>query len=225
MNDLILSDYGLTEKNGIPVVDSRHVAEKFHKRHDHVLRDISAAIQNFFEIGQPKFGESNFIKSNYKNEQSKKQPEYLLTRDGFSYIAMGFSGNRAAKFKIDYINAFNQMESFIKNLLEAKIDFPEFTDAIMATHEEPKHYHFSNEVDMINRIVTGMSAKQYREEHGIEQGKSIRPFLEPDQMELVKNLQRIDIGLIFALPSFEHRKRVLEAQFNRMQQMILSTIG
>jgi len=220
MNELVLSEYGMTEKNGIPVVDSRHVADKFHKRHDHVMRDIEIALATFSQLDNPKFGDTNFVKSHYRDSQNRKQTEYLLTRDGFSYIAMGFSGKKAAKFKIDFINAFNQMESFIKNLVEAKIDFPEFTDAIMAMHEEPKHYHFSNELDMINRIVTGMSAKQYREEHGIEQGKSIRPFLSPDQMEMVKNLQRIDIGLIFALPSFEHRKRVLEAQLVRMQRLI-----
>jgi len=212
--DLTLSEYGLTEKNGVPVVSSRQISEKFHKNHADVLRSIENS-----DCSED-FRKRNFAVSSYR-EGKGKYKEYLLTKDGFSFTVMGFTGKKAAKFKEAYINAFNQMESFIKNLLEAKIDFPEFTDAIMATHEEPKHYHFSNEVDMINRIVTGMSAKQYREEHGIESGKSIRPYLSPDQMELVKNLQRIDIGLIFALPSFEHRKRVLEAQFNRMQQVIL----
>ncbi|MCX7772941.1 MAG: Rha family transcriptional regulator [Clostridia bacterium] len=222
MTSLILNEYGMTEKRGVPVVDSRHVAEKFGKRHDHVLRDIQTAIQNFSEIGQPKFGESNFIPSHYRNEQNKKQPEYLLTRDGFSYIAMGFTGKKAAKFKIDYINAFNQMESFIKNLLEAKSDFPEFTDAIMAAHEEPKHYHFSNELDMINRIVLGQSAKQFREAHGIESGKSIRPYLNADQIGAVKALQRIDIGLIITIPSYEQRKGILEQQFLRIGQRRLT---
>lgn len=223
MSNLIINNqFGVTEKNGIPVASSRYVSEAFSKNHQHVLRDIRSALDNFESIGQSRFGQSNFIEGHYKNEQNKKQPEYLLTRDGFSYIAMGFTGKRAAEFKIAYINAFNQMESFIKSLFEAKADFPEFTDAIMSTHEEPKHYHFSNELDMINRIVTGMSAKQYREERGIEHGKSIRPYLPLEQMHAVKSLQRIDIGLIVAIPDYEQRKRILESEYRRLQQKALS---
>lgn len=217
-----VDDFGMTERDGIPVVSSRHVAENFSKNHQHVLRDIRSALVNFESIGQSKFGQSNFTESYYKNEQNKKQPEYLLTRDGFSYIAMGFTGKKATQFKIVYINRFNQMESFIRNLIEAKADFPEFTDAIMAAHEEPKHYHFSNELDMINRIVTGMSAKQYREQCGIEPGKSIRPFLSESQISAVKTLQRIDIGLIISIPDYKNRKQVLEQQFIRMQRKALT---
>lgn len=224
MSDLMLNNqFGVTEKNNIPVVSSRNIADTFNKNHQHVLRDIRIALDNFETIGQSRFGQSNFINSTYKNEQGKRQPEYLLTRDGFSYIAMGFSGKKAAEFKIDYINAFNEMESFIKNLLEAKLDFPEFTDSIMATHEEPKHYHFSNELNMINQIVTGMNAKQFKEFHGIDKDThSIRPYLSAEQLEAVKSLQRIDIGLIHSISDYQQRKSILESQYVRIKAKLLS---
>jgi Rha family phage regulatory protein len=218
---LALSNFGLVEKNGVPVVSSRYIADTFGKEHKDVLEVIRKATE--FNSGlSENFRQRNFTPSSYKNEQNKKQPEYLLTRDGFSYIAMGFTGKKAAQFKEAYINAFNQMETFIKDLVEAKADFPEFTDAILASHEEPKHYHFSNECSMINKIVLGVDTKKYRELQGIEAGKSIRPYLAPEQLKLVKMLQKIDIGLIYSTPDFQERKRILEKQYQRLVQKAIS---
>lgn len=211
MSNLLPSDFGVTEKKGIPVVSSRYVAESFSKEHDNVLRDIRN-----LECSD-KFSSLNFEESNYK-VRGKKYPEFLMTKDGFTFLAMGFTGKKAAQFKEDYINAFNQMESFIKNLIEAKSDFPEFTDAIMQAHDEPKHYHFSNELNMINQIVTGMTAKQFKEFHGLENISSIRPYLTHEQLEAVKTLQRIDIGLIYSISDYQERKGMLEKQFVRLSQ-------
>ena len=218
MTNLIINNqFGVTEKKGIPVVSSRYVAENFGKRHDHVLRDVGTIKNQVSE----QFGLLNFGESSYRNEQNKRQPEYLMTRDGFSILVMGFTGKKAMQFKEAYINAFNQMESFIRDLLEAKTDFPEFTDAIMQAHEEPKTYHFSNECNMINGIVLGMSARKYKELNNIE-AKSIRPFLSHSQIAAIKSLQRIDIGLIYTIPDYYQRKEMLEQQFNRLQQRALS---
>ena len=204
-----VDEFGMTEKDGAPVVSSRYIAQVFGKRHDNLLSTIrNLAYSSEFRL-------LNFKESCYKNEQGKRQPEFLLTRDGFSILIMGFTGKKAIAFKEAYINRFNQMEEFIKNLLEAKTEFPEFTDAIMAAHEEPKSYHFSNELDMINRIVLGMSAKKFRETRGIEKGKSIRPYLAPEQAEAIKSLQRIDIGLVLAVQDFQQRKAILESHYQR----------
>jgi Rha family phage regulatory protein len=212
MSDLIK----VTEKNGIPVVSSRYISDTFSKQHKDVLEAIRS-IECSEEFSQRNFAPSNF------SVRGKRYPEFLITKDGFTFLAMGFKGKKAAKFKEDYINAFNQMESFIRNLLEAKMDFPEFTDAIMSTHEEPKHYHFSNELNMINAIVTGMNAKQFKESKGLDKEvHSIRPYLEPHQLEAVKALQRIDIGLIITIPDFQQRKRILESQYIRLKSRLLS---
>lgn len=220
MQDLIVN-FGLTEKNGIPVVSSRYVAETFNKNHQHIMETIRKSTESKSGLSE-KFIQSNFRQSEYKDSRGKKQPEYLLTRDGFSYIAMGFTGKKAAQFKEAYINAFNQMESFIKNLVEAKADFPEFTEAIQLAHDEPRSYHFSNELNMINAIVTGMTAAQFKKAHNLDNVNSIRPYLTPEQLYSVKALQRIDIGLIYSIPDYYERKKVLENQFIRINQKQLS---
>lgn len=103
--------------DGHAVTTSLKVAEVFGKRHDHVIRTI----REFLERGLPKigesseFGRSNFRPSSYLNEQKKEQPMYEITRDGFTLLAMGFTGPEALKFKVAYINRFNDMEAALKD--------------------------------------------------------------------------------------------------------------
>jgi len=223
MNNVILDNYGVTEKKGIPVVSSRNVAEVFKKNHQHVMRDIKNTIEDLSKSGQTKFSLLNFEGSNYRDGQNRKQPEYLLTRDGFTLLAMGFTGKKAMQFKIAYINRFNQMELFIKSLQQAKLEFPAFTAAIMMAHEEPKHYHFSNEINMINRIVLGMDAKQFKELNGIDpKASSIRPYLNFNQIRAIETLQRVDIGLQVSVPDFQERKRLLTEYHQKLSQRALS---
>ena len=185
-------------------VDSRYVAQFFEKEHRSVLRDIR-------ELDcSDEFRLHNFVQSSYKNEQGKKQPCYYMTRDGFVFLAMGYRGKKAAHFKELYIKRFNEMERFIKTLVTTRKEFPLLTENIKLVHENPKPYHFSNECDMINRIVTGMSAKQFRQAHGLEKGVSIRPHLTEEQIQLMEALQKVDVGLLVAVPDYEQRKRYLE---------------
>ncbi len=215
--------YGITEKNNIPLVSSRIIAGKFGKRHDDVINGIEKEIDYIIQTNNRKFSDINFLKTSFKDSRGRKQIEYLLTRDGFMAIVLKYSGKKATAIRIAYINAFKQMEQFIKNLLEAKSDFPEFTDAIISAHEEAKPYHFSNELNMINQIVTGMTAKQFKEHHKLDKVSSIRPYLTPQQLEMVKSLQRIDIGLIVAVPDYQERKKVLEMQSKRLSRKLLAS--
>ena len=98
MNDLV------EIKEGQPVVNSIKVAEKFGKAHTAVLR----AIKNL--NCSRDFALNNFAPSSYTNRQNKTVPCFLLTRDGFSFLCMGFTGKEAAKWKEAYIAAFNEME-------------------------------------------------------------------------------------------------------------------
>lgn len=210
MKELIpMDEYGMfVDSKDTPRVDSLYVAQVFGKRHDHVLRDI-------YKITDPKSGVSeefaskNFRKSTYKGENGKNLICYLMTRDGFSMLVMGYSGTKAMAFKEFYITRFNEMESFIKTLVAVRQDFPELTEHIKLLHKNPKPYHYSNECDMINRIVLGKSAKQFREEHGIEKGQSIRPYLNDEQLNQLEALQKVDIGLMIAIPDFNKRKDYL----------------
>lgn len=210
-------EYNLYERNGIAFCSSRQVAEEFGKKHDDVLKSIRGLIDGLGEISESEW-QANFILTEYKNLQKKAQPEYLLTKKGFTLLAVGFTGKKALKFKVRYIDRFEKMEAFIQSLAATKIEFPAFTAAILDAHDEPKHYHFSNEINMIYRIVLGVDAKKYRELNGIEKGAVIKPYLSLEQIKAIETLQRVDIGLIIAIPDYEQRKAALEGYYNRMSQ-------
>lgn len=125
-------------------------------------------------------------------------------------LVMGYTCAKAMKFKEMYIKRFNEMEQFIKSLVSARQEFPLLTENIKLLHDHPKPYHFSNECDMLNRIVVGMSAKQFRLANDIEKGKSIRPYLSDSQIQMLEILQKVDVGLLVAVPDYEQRKRYLE---------------
>lgn len=124
MNDIILST-----QNGEPVASSRQIAESFEKNHRDVLRavdnlkeDVRNFAQMFFEITAP-------------DSYGREQRAYLMNRDGFTLLAMGFTGKAALEWKLKYIAAFNEME---KKLTEQ----PKLTrsqllaTALIAAHEE-----------------------------------------------------------------------------------------
>lgn len=111
---------GLKSNDNKAVVDSRHIATNFNKRHDQVLRDIDNLIEGLHKIGDTPVN-NYFIKSSYVHKQNnQKYPEYLLTRDGFSLLVMGFTGKKALEWKLKYIQAFKSMEAFIREKLSSE---------------------------------------------------------------------------------------------------------
>ncbi len=94
-------------QNRQAVTTSLQVAESFEKRHDHVLRDIETILG-----GLPNSGEAPmFYESAYEHPQNKQQYRmFYMNRDGFTLLAMGFTGSKALDFKLKYIQAFNEME-------------------------------------------------------------------------------------------------------------------
>jgi Rha family phage regulatory protein len=104
MSKLILNpEYGLYERQGKPFCSSWQVAEEFNKGHRRVLQDIrELPCSENFRL-------HNFVQSSYLNEQHKKQPDYLMTKDGFIILVMGYTGNKAMAFKEAYIERFNLM--------------------------------------------------------------------------------------------------------------------
>lgn len=210
----VLNDaLGVVAEDGIAKVSSRKVAEQFGKRHDHILRDLQI-------LADPKSGaseefiQSNFERGYYKDSTGRKLPEYLLTRDGFTMLVMGYTGKRALRFKEAYIRRFNEMEQYIQARLQARMEYPELTANIKLAHEEPKFYHFSNEADLINRIALGMTAKEYRMAHGLKDGDSIRECLAQWEIDAIHKLQALDVGLVILIPDFQERKAALQKYFD-----------
>lgn len=127
MNKLAL--LGLVAKQDKVLVSSRIIAEKFEKEHAEVIYAIegrtgsNGRIKNkglISEIDGISQVSRYFIKSSYKDSMNRIQVEYLLTRDGFSLLVMGFTGQRALEWKLKYIEAFNAMEAFIREKQSAE---------------------------------------------------------------------------------------------------------
>lgn len=100
----------LFNKGGQIVVSSRAIADDFGKRHADVIRAIEEYLTNA-EVRSLNY----FIESSYIDSKGEVRKEYLITRDGFSLLVMGFKGKEALQWKLKYIEAFNEMEEIIKN--------------------------------------------------------------------------------------------------------------
>ena len=92
-----------------------------------------------------------------------------------------------------------------------KQDFSHITRALTLHYGEPKPYHFSNEYNMLNKLVLGMTANEYRKTHNIPSGKSIRPYLTSDEIKRLEMLEIVDMGLLAANLSFSERKEKLNS--------------
>jgi len=106
MNEIILK-----EENGKVLASSREVAEKFGKRHSDVIRSI----KNLIENDSTQNCVQCFRQSIYKDETGKSNKMYMMNRDGFTFLVMGFTGKNANEWKWKYINAFNEMEERLKS--------------------------------------------------------------------------------------------------------------
>lgn len=203
------NSYGiLADQRGVAMVDSLFVAEAFGKKHFHVLRDIAKLTESKSGLSE-EFINANFFYDTYMDATGRKLRRCLLTRDGFTMLVMGYTGPKAMRFKELYIQRFNEMEACIHSLLTAREEFPLLTSMICQLHENPKPYHFSNECDMLNRIVLGKSAKQFRLEKSIAKGQSIRPYLNQQQISALEVLQHLDFGLLYSGIDFQTRKQLL----------------
>lgn len=104
MNELVFKG-----ENNQVLTNSLLVAEKFGKSHKHVMQSIKDLITSAEKSA------NLFVESEYPDTYGRMQPMYVMNRDGFTLLVMGFTGDRALQFKLDYIEAFNKMEETIKN--------------------------------------------------------------------------------------------------------------
>jgi len=119
--------------SGRPATTSLEVAKFFGKRHDHVLRDIDALLSQLPENSlQPNFGET------YQEQETplgvKQIRVFIIYRDGFMLLVMGYTGKKALGMKLAYIEAFNRMEAELAARQHAAIPTPDdFTGTLSIT--------------------------------------------------------------------------------------------
>lgn len=183
-------------KEEITVVSSLDVAETFGKRHSDVLRDIE-----HLQCSED-FTQRNFALSCYKDSSGKTNKEYMITRDGFTILVMGYTGEKAMKFKEAYIRQFNEMEkALIGKLREREKGIAvrqALTNALQKLQEnERMHGHaYSTYTNCIYKALFGMNAKQLREKIGIGPKENVRDYLTEEELRAVQSMECLVSGLI-----------------------------
>lgn len=107
------------DEDGQLLTNSLMVAKYFGKKHKNILRDIEYLRGT---IPDAAFSWLNFEPRNYLDSRGKVQPMYLLTKDGFSFLTMGFTGKKALQWKLNFINAFNKMEATLNEQRQREAD-------------------------------------------------------------------------------------------------------
>lgn len=194
-------------KSDMLVVSSRNIAEDFEKRHDHILRDIDALISG---MGSPQIWGSFFIPSKYTHEQNKQEyKEYLVTRDGFAMLVMGFNGDKALRWKMRYIEAFNAMEDELKRLYKERQQWEiERAKGVMIRHiltdtikmkiaDSPnKRFAYPNYTKLIYQTIFGKPFKELQEDYGVKPKESLRDYLTAEQLKEVEAMEMLVSSLI-----------------------------
>ena len=129
----------------------------------------------------------------------------------------------SAKFHLHVIRTFDQftMSEQIRNAERqaARLEFPDMTQALLDHRTElgkqTTFFHYSNECDLINKIVTGYTAKKLRDKLGIDENEALRDYLTESQISAIHYLQRTNTVLIEEGYTFEDRKQKLTERFEK----------
>lgn len=194
-------DVVIKKIDGELVVTSRQVAEDFEKEHKNVLQTINNLVAENSAV------KNMIIESTYEN-RGKYYPEYLLTRDGFSLLVMGFTGSRALQWKLKYIEAFNKMEQELKG------------QALNTSELSP-------ELQMFNKMFQALAnneLEQKRLKAEIEETKEeiqgIRDVVTLDTNGWRKETANIINKIAYKLGGFEHIKPIREESYKLLNETI-----
>lgn len=199
------------------VTTSLKVAEVFEKDHRHVLESIRNLVA---EKSAAKF----FRETSYKN-RGKEYPMYEMNRDGFSLLAMGFTGEKALRWKLEYINAFNVMEAELKRIYTERQQWQIerdkgvvirhiLTDTIkMKVSDSPhKKFAYPNYTNLIYRTLFGKTAKELEIEFGVKSRESLRDYFTGEDLSNVQSMEMLVSSLINCGWGYEEIKQFIQTQ-------------
>lgn len=160
-----MTDLVFKGRNDQVLTNSLLVAEKFGKEHKHVLDAIRELIQGCAETS----ADPMFVETIYVNEQNRQEyPMFVMNRDGFTLLAMGFTGKKALKFKLDYIAAFNAMERSLKEIKTPQT----YAEALrrLADEVEAKEqiqYQLEQKTEQLDESKEWYGIKRWAKEHNM----------------------------------------------------------
>ena len=204
------------------ITTSLKVAEHFEKEH----KDVLETIRNLTAENSA----ANYFTLTTYRSRGKDYPMYEMDRDGFSLLAMGFTGEKALKWKLDYIKAFNSMEKELKRLyLERQQWQIERDKGIIVRHiltdtikmkvaDSPnKKFMYPNYTKLIYKTIFGKSIKELQEQYGVKGRESIREYLPADQLKEVESMEMLVSSLIYCGWGYEQIKGFI--QENAVKQL------
>nr|DAT07936.1 MAG TPA: regulatory protein [Caudoviricetes sp.] len=180
--------------DGQIVVESRKIAEHFGKEHKNVMQSVREILAA--EKSATKF----YLETTYEN-RGKEYPEYLMNRDGFSLLVMGFTGKKALEWKIKYIQAFNAMEEELRNPSKTNIlpkDRNEFKEQELKTRMTNARVRESNQY---LKIAAQIDIPEYRyilqakAAEALNGGVPVLPLQEVER----KTYSATEIGAMFGV--------------------------
>lgn len=156
-------------ENGQAITSSLLVAQKFGKEHKHVIESI----RELLRTAENSALLSMFMESTYLTVQNKEMPMFIMNRDGFNLLTMGFTGTKALNYKLEFIEAFNKMEAMLtsdeyilmrsRQILEQKVSMLEArTEAQTKIIQEqaPKAEYYDNTLMSKDAMTTTQIAKE-----------------------------------------------------------------
>ncbi|MFV0343885.1 MAG: Rha family transcriptional regulator, partial [Anaerocolumna sp.] len=138
----------------------------------------------------------------YKASNGKTNPMYYMNRDGFTLLAMGYTGEKAMKFKLAYIKQFNAMEKALNGkLIEREKGIAvrqSLTKALQQSAENDRmHGHaYSTYTNCIYKALFGMNANQLRVKYNIDKKQNIRDYLSTEELQAVQLIEMLVSGLV-----------------------------
>ena len=178
------------------VCTSLDIAETFGKEHKNVLRDVE-------NLGcSEEFNRLNFEPISYTDSMNRMQKAYTMTRDGFTLLVMGYTGDLAMKFKEAYIKQFNAMEAALQGKRierEKGIAVRQaLTKALQQSSENDRmHGHaYSNYTNCIYKVLFGKNAAQLRSDFGIGKTDNLRDCFSKEVLREVQSMECLVSGLV-----------------------------
>ncbi|WP_087118542.1 phage regulatory protein/antirepressor Ant [Ligilactobacillus salivarius] len=156
------------------VTTSLKVAEIFEKEHKNVMQSIKNLTAENSAV------KKMFVEDSYLNSRNQQQPMYYMNRDGFTLLAMGFTGSKAMEFKLKYIDAFNRMEERIKQQ-PAQYKLPQtYSEALIELAKEvKKNEALQSKADKYDRYLSNkglITITEIAKEYGMS-GAKLNQFL------------------------------------------------
>ena len=211
------------------------ISKVFEKRHDHIMRDIRNLQKKFVELhleDTPNFGEII-----YKDNRNRHQTMFTMDREGFIYLVTSFTGDKALIFRNKFINAFNKMEAYIKELEQrqslswietrenGKIVRKDFTSIISnfieyAVEQGSKHakFYYKHYTAYINKMLYGIESTN-------DIDKNLRDQLDVRQLSILTTIEIIASKILIDLMEDNKYYKQIYKEFKEEIEMYSNRLG